>query len=158
MLNGTFNITHLNALQILDKEITQTLLTGEEQCAKCELPWNPWLPKLCDAGLQLSYWKKKFQKSQNKLFQWHILDSLFNRTTIALQNHYDRNSETIKPNLWMARWKWREVRKTRGWTLTEFFTRASGWSRPMSQHASSTSAQSNKTGWTIPTNIHPETT
>jgi hypothetical protein len=47
--------------------------------------------------------KKEFQMSQNKQFQWHILDSLFERTNSEPMDHKDTNPETIKQQLKFAR-------------------------------------------------------
>jgi hypothetical protein len=117
---GTFNETTVKDLQQLDKEITHTLITGEDLCAKRNIQRNPWSPTLCDTVLQLSYWKKKFQMSQNKHFRWHILDSLYERTNISLQNHNETNPETIKQQLRSARCTWREV-KQQGDTIRQQF-------------------------------------
>jgi hypothetical protein len=111
MVDGTFNFTHYVALQELDKQITKTLLTGENQCAKDDKNRNPWSPKLCEAGLTLSYWKKKFKMSQNKCFRWHILESLFTRTTISLPDHETTNPDTIRHNLRQARRNWKTIKR-----------------------------------------------
>lgn len=111
MINGTFNTTHYAALQILDKEITQTLLKGEEQCAKNDKQRDPWSPKLCAAGVNLSYWKRKHKMSQRQHFRWHILDSLVTRTNISATEHSNINPESIKNNFRQARRTWRETKK-----------------------------------------------
>jgi hypothetical protein len=111
MLDGKFNASNLTELQQLDKEVTQTLLTGEDQCATRDIQRNPWTPTLCEAGLQLSYWKRKLQMSQNKHFRWHILASLYERTNITLEDHQNIDPESIKQHLRIARRTWREVKK-----------------------------------------------
>jgi hypothetical protein len=111
MTKGTFNSTHCAALQLLDKQITQTLLDGEEHCAKQDRQRNPWSPKLCQAGVTLSYWKKKHKMSQQKHFRWHILDSLFVRTKISESDHLDTHPEKITNNLRIAQRTWKDIKK-----------------------------------------------
>jgi hypothetical protein len=118
--DGTFHVTHHAALQILDKQVTSTLIKGEDLCAKDDKQRNPWSPSLCQAGVTLSYWKKKFRMSKNKHFRWHILDSLHQRTTISLQLHRDTDPKVIKLRLRQSRKEWRETKK-RGNELRQSF-------------------------------------
>jgi hypothetical protein len=120
MIDGTFNSTNFKELQELDKQITHTLLKGEEQCAKNDKDRDPWSPELCKAGVNLSYWKKKLRMSLNKSFRWHILDSLHARTTITLQEHKDTEHVNIKHNLRQARRQWKTV-KAKGNELRQSF-------------------------------------
>jgi hypothetical protein len=120
LINGTFDSSDFKELQELDKQITHTLLTGEEQCAKNDKDRDPWSPELCMAGLHLSYWKKKYRMSLNKSFRWHILDSLYARTTITLQEHNDTDQVNIKLNLRQARRQWKIV-KAKGNELRQSF-------------------------------------
>lgn len=98
----------------IDDKVTAILLAGAKQSANRRINRDNWSPKLCNAGRNLVYWKRKHKMAKKKHFKWHELDSLKMNTHIQDKDHHNIDIQFIKQSLCQARILWKAIKKESG--------------------------------------------